>query len=37
MGVAALIVVVGSTRGLDGGVFGEEITGRAGTLGFVFE
>lgn len=37
MGVAALIAVVGSTRGLDGGVFGEEITGRAGTLGFVFE
>lgn len=37
MGVAALIAVVGSTRGLDGGVFGGEIAERAGTLGFVFE
>lgn len=37
MGVAALIEVVGSTRDLDGGVFGGEITDRAGTLGFVFE
>lgn len=37
MGVTALIAVVGSTRGLDGGVFGGEIAERAGTLGFVFE
>jgi hypothetical protein len=35
MGVAALIAVMGSTRGLDGSVFGEEITDRAGTSGFV--
>lgn len=37
MGVAALIAVVGSTRDLDGGVLGGEITDRAGTLGCVFE
>lgn len=36
MGVAALIEV-GSTRDLDGGVLGGEITDRAGTLGCVFE
>lgn len=35
MGVAALTAVVGSTRGLDGGVFGKEITNRVGILGFV--
>lgn len=35
-GVAALTAVVGSTRGLDGGVLGGEITDKAGTLDFVY-
>lgn len=36
MGVAVLMVVAGNTRGLDGGVFGGELTDRAGILVLVF-